>query len=353
MGSRRIISQGSPAHNGPDGSFPPVIGPARAAARGTSSTPGDATGEPFGQACGEMSPPDDSQRDDGVVAAASKVALYPARAAMRASRTRIEASVEGVLTGPELARLVDAVLAGPFPEELAHILVERKVIERVVAKMADEVEVADLVDQVLARPEVRDAVARAVGSDATHALLKQTLEHQTSSFAGDLAQSLRVHARALDARVDLRHPPAPEKFGGVVTRAIALVTDAVLISLIGASISAMATLVASLVGTLRPAWLVGLILACGWSVLCVVYFAGCWSLVGKTPGMMLMHVRVRGPRGEQPSFGRSLVRVLGLALAIIPCFAGFIPALFDGRRRALPDLLARTTVEADVRPTAV
>ena len=69
-----------------------------------------------------MTTPEDPARDDGVVAAAGRVALYPARAAMRASRTRIEASVEHVLTGPELARIVDAVLAGPFPEELGRIL---------------------------------------------------------------------------------------------------------------------------------------------------------------------------------------------------------------------------------------
>ena len=83
-----------------------------------------------------MSSPEDPHRDDGVVAAAGRVALYPARVAMRASRTRIEASVENVLTGPELARIVDAVLAGPFPEELAQILVERKVLERVATTIA-------------------------------------------------------------------------------------------------------------------------------------------------------------------------------------------------------------------------
>ena len=104
-----------------------------------------------------MSSPEDPHRDDGVVAAAGRVALYPARAAMRASRTRIESSVESVLTGPELARILDAVLAGPLPEELAHILVERKVLERVATTMAAEIQIDELVDQLLARPEVQAA----------------------------------------------------------------------------------------------------------------------------------------------------------------------------------------------------
>ena len=41
---------------------------------------------------------------------------------------------------------------------------------------------------------------------------------------------------------------------------------------------------------------------------------------------------------------RALIRLGGLVLAIIPLFAGFLPVLFDERRRALQDLLARTVV---------
>jgi uncharacterized RDD family membrane protein YckC len=335
VGVELIILHHRSAANGPDGSIDRDI-------RLRRPTPASPT-----RNLPQMSSPDDPARDDGVVAAAGRVALYPARAAMRASRTRIEASVESVLTGPELARIVDAVLAGPFPEELAQILVERKVIERIAAKIATDVQFADVIDQVLARPDVREAVAKAVGSDATHELIRRTLEQQTSSVAADLSQALRVRTRALDARVDLRRPPAPARFGGVATRAIALTADALLISLIALGVSTMVTLIASLVGTLRPAWLVGLLLASGWTLLFGVYFAGFWSLAGQTPGMRLMHVRVRGPGGAPLSLGRSLVRVVGLAAAIIPCFAGFVPALFDGRRRALPDFVAGTTVEVD------
>ena len=35
------------------------------------------------------------------------------------------------------------------------------------------------------------------------------------------------------------------------------------------------------------------------------------------------------------------------ALAIIPCFAGFVPVLFDSRRRALQDYMAGTVVVFD------
>jgi uncharacterized RDD family membrane protein YckC len=38
------------------------------------------------------------------------------------------------------------------------------------------------------------------------------------------------------------------------------------------------------------------------------------------------------------------VRLVGLVLAIVPLFAGILPALVDDRRRALQDFLAGTTV---------
>jgi uncharacterized RDD family membrane protein YckC len=275
--------------------------------------------------------PDDPVRHDSVVGAAGRLALYPARAAVRASRTRIEASVESILTGPELARIIDAALAGPFPEELARILVERRVVERMITEIAADAQLDQALARALARPDVREALRRA-------------LEQQTSNLAGDVSESLRTHARQLDQRVDRRAQPAPPRFAGVATRGIALAIDAALIGIVAACLSAMGTLIASLVGTLRPAWLVSLVLAVGWTVLAATYFIGFWSLVGQTPGMRLLRIRVVAAGDAPLSLTRAALRVVGLALAIIPCFAGFIPAFFDARCRALPDLIAKTTV---------
>ena len=69
---------------------------------------------------------------------------------------------------------------------------------------------------------------------------------------------------------------------------------------------------------------------------------------GQTPGMRLVNIRVSPGRSDrQLTAARALVRTVGLALAIIPCFLGFLPALFDSRRRALPDYLAGTVVLYD------
>ena len=63
--------------------------------------------------------------------------------------------------------------------------------------------------------------------------------------------------------------------------------------------------------------------------------------------MRLLALRVRGPAGGNPSIGRSVVRLVGLLLAIVPLFAGFVPVLFTERRRGLPDFLAGTVVVYD------
>jgi uncharacterized RDD family membrane protein YckC len=112
----------------------------------------------------------------------------------------------------------------------------------------------------------------------------------------------------------------------------------------------MLGLVASLVGGLRPTWLVGVVLGAAWALAALGYFVAGWSTVGQTPGMRLLAVRVVGPDGAPPGVARAVVRFGGLVLATIPLFAGFLPVLVDDRRRGLHDLLAGTVVLHDPPP---
>ena len=132
-----------------------------------------------------------------------------------------------------------------------------------------------------------------------------------------------------------------------MTRALALATDALVVTVIFMSFVGVAALIASLVGGLRPAWLVGTLLSVGWVVVAGTYFVLFWSSAGQTPGMRVLRLRVYGPAGDPPSIARSIVRLVGLVLAIVPMFAGFVPVLFTERRRGLPDFLAGTVVLYD------
>jgi uncharacterized RDD family membrane protein YckC len=149
---------------------------------------------------------------------------------------------------------------------------------------------------------------------------------------------------AATAPAEHRVTAAPVPYAGVATRGVALTIDAALSQGLFVVGAALLGLIGSLVGDLGSDLVVGGVLSGGWGLTMVCYFAGFWALAGQTPGMRLMHVRVVARDGRAPSFGRALVRVVGLVLSIIPLFAGFLPALLDDRRRGLADFLAGTVV---------
>jgi hypothetical protein len=61
-----------------------------------------------------------------------------------------------------------------------------------------------------------------------------------------------------------------------------------------------------------------------------------------------MDISVRDGDGTTITLARAILRYVGLVLATIPLFAGFVPVLFDDRRRAVQDWLARSVVVAAV-----
>jgi uncharacterized RDD family membrane protein YckC len=250
----------------------------------------------------------------------------------------------------EAERALDAALAGPLPEIAGRALVEHRVLDRVVAGMrevGDGKELERLAESVLREPAVRRAVAELVAS----AEVRQALLASTRETGGDAAGSARAKARAADDRVEARvhrllrrTPPALPGYGGVVTRGVALAADALLAQAAYLVLAASVALVLGLAGGLAPGWTTGTLAGAGWLLAVTAYFASFWSVTGQTPGQRLLGLRVVTGSRERPSLPRSLARVAGLILAIVPLLAGFLPALADSRRRALPDYLAGTTV---------
>jgi uncharacterized RDD family membrane protein YckC len=303
-----------------------------------------------------MTQKDDEQRPR-LAGAAGRAAFFPARAAARAWRAPIEEAVDEVLSAPEFARVLDRSLAGSLPEELARSLVRHRVLERIVAELAASGELERLVTAALASPTTNELTDKVLASDETQRALyhvasspelRDAIAKQTTGLADEVIAGLRARAEELDDRAErvLRRPARAGHpvYAGVATRALALATDAALTIVIWMSMVGLGALISTLVGSLRPTWLVGVLLASGWTLVVGAYFVLFWSSAGQTPGMRLLRLRVRGPTGNPPSIGRSLVRFVGLVLAIVPLFAGFLPILFTERRRGLPDLLAGTVV---------
>jgi uncharacterized RDD family membrane protein YckC len=306
-----------------------------------------------------MASPDHEERS-GLTDAAGRAALFSARTAARVWRDQLETAIDEVLSAPEIARVIDRALAGPLPEEIARSLVRHRVLERLVAELAASGELERLLNSALASPQTLELTDRVLTSDETqHALrhvasspeLREAVSRQTRGLVDEVVDGIRTSAVRLDQRVESavrrRERAVRTTFAGIVTRALGLAADAFATILLYLGIVGAVALIASLVGGLRPQWLVGTLLLVGWVLIAGGYFVLFWSSAGQTPGMRLLRLRVQTAAGNPPSVGRSIVRVIGLVLAIIPLFLGFVPVLFDERRRGLADFMAGTTVVYD------
>ena len=252
-------------------------------------------------------------------------------------------------------RLVDGAFASTLPEEVARSLVKHRVLERMVQEFARSGALDRALDDALKSPRTDELVERIVQSPQMRRAIEDVvagpevraaMARQTTGLGEELVAGVRSRAVAFDDRVERRSRTTPSPFAGVATRALALGIDAGLILVAFASLAALAGLIAALVGGLRPAWLAGALLAGGWLLLAWTYFVLFWSGAGQTPGMRLLRLRVLRA-GSPPSLGRSIVRAVGTVIAIVPFFAGYLPVLFDERRRGLPDFMAGTEVVYD------
>jgi len=86
------------------------------------------------------------------------------------------------------------------------------------------------------------------------------------------------------------------------------------------------------------------------TLLVLLYFAICWSVVGFTPGMFLTGLRIARKNGELPSFFRSLARILLFSLSALVFFIGFLWVIVDRRRQAWHDKIVGTYVVYAVLP---
>jgi uncharacterized RDD family membrane protein YckC len=141
---------------------------------------------------------------------------------------------------------------------------------------------------------------------------------------------------------------APVPYAGIASRAVALGLDVLIADLIVLLTGALLALVGSLVGDFELGTPGKLLAAAAWGAFLVGYFVVFWTSTGQTPGMRALGLRVTTARGGTLGLWQALIRVVGLGLAIVPLFAGFLPVLVDDRRRALQDFMARTVVVYDV-----
>ncbi len=139
--------------------------------------------------------------------------------------------------------------------------------------------------------------------------------------------------------------PSEPRYVGLATRALAFALDAALIDVVAVIVGIGAALIFSvfhLPKDLKALWVT--IGAGAYVIWFFAYFVTFWSGTGQTPGARVMQFRVESARGAELRPGRAAIRCVGLIAAALPLFLGYLPILFDAKRRGLADYLARTRV---------
>jgi uncharacterized RDD family membrane protein YckC len=135
------------------------------------------------------------------------------------------------------------------------------------------------------------------------------------------------------------------RYIGLITRGIAFVIDLALITLVAFLVAEAARLVGSMLHVSQETRtifrVIGAVAYVFWGA---AYFIAFWSATGQTPGNRMMQCRVVTEAGERVHSRRAALRCLGLVLAALPLFLGYLPIIVNRRRRGFADWLAGTVV---------
>lgn len=143
--------------------------------------------------------------------------------------------------------------------------------------------------------------------------------------------------------------PPDQPYAGMVSRGLAFSVDAlavVFVSTFGLQLALAILSVVDVTPDARPGHTAAVGYVVAVPLVFVAYCAGFWTLWGRTPGMMLLRLRVVVANGGPPGVGRSLVRALGYWVSAI-LFLGFLWIGVDRRSQGFHDKLAGTFVVYD------
>ncbi len=139
---------------------------------------------------------------------------------------------------------------------------------------------------------------------------------------------------------------AEPEYAGIVTRGCAFAADVAIVQVSLVAVGAVITLIAEAFGevSINLDALDIVLGALAWIVVFDTYMVSFWWLAGQTPGMRMLGINVRTIEGARVSPKRGVLRLVGMVLAAIPFFAGYVPIMLNERRQGFHDKLAKTVV---------
>jgi len=250
-------------------------------------------------------------------------------------------AIERIVEDGRLQEAIDRAIDSAQIEEAVRKAIESEVADRIWADILASDKAQMLVERVAEAPEVRAAIA------AQGLSLISDIGRQVSRITEALDDVVERVAHALVRRGDHE---AETNQAGLVTRLAAFAIDA---ALLAGFFSITGGVLASIIPAAFGDGASGLPAAALVSLLTAGFlFAGgvfitFWTLVGQTPGMRFLGIRLQRNGSNEIGFRHSLRRALAIPLALLPVGAGFLAILISPRRRGWHDVLAGTEVIYD------
>lgn len=250
----------------------------------------------------------------------------------------VERVLDEMVARGDLDRMVASVATDERAERLVRQVLESPTTKRILTEALESQLTIELTDHLVQSPELQRVLQDAVRS---------AVARQTATLADTVAASAHRADRSLEAgprRWLHRSPETARAYAGLTSRAAAFLVDSAVVHLGFLLGCGLFTLLAWLIGSTPSHQLAEALAGIGWTLLVAIYFVGFWAAAGQTPGMRLLRLRLAGPTGGAPSPARAVVRLLASLVAVAVVLLGFLPVLFDDRRRALQDFVAGTVV---------
>jgi uncharacterized RDD family membrane protein YckC len=267
----------------------------------------------------------------------------------RAVETAAEEAMVAAVESEAVERAIARVLQGPAVEEAMNSALESDAVKHALIDALD----SELVDEVWRRLLASDEAQRLVERIAEAPEIRAAISAQSMGLVEDVGHTIGNGTRRLDAVLERvvrriffrRRRMEPTERAGAATRGLAFGLDVLIVNLGFSGLAAVAALIASAF-TGNGNGVSNFALAAGtalWFTLGGLYLVGFWSLAAQTPGMRFLGIRL-DVEGRGLRLGRSVKRLIGMALAVIPFFLGFLGIFFDERRRAWDDRLSGVDV---------
>ncbi len=251
-------------------------------------------------------------------------------------------AIERIVEDGRLQKAIQESIDPEMIEEAVRKALENEVSDRIWIEILASDKAQMLVERIAAAPEVRAAIAQQGFGLITD------IGRQVSKITEALDDVFERVAHTVFRRGD--HDAETNQAGLVTRLAAAAIDIGLLVGFLSIVSGVFSSIIPTLFGSrgdegLSTAALIGLLTF--YFLFAGSVFVTFWTLIGQTPGMRFLGIRLQKGGSNEIGFRTSLRRGLAMPLAIIPFGLGFLGILISPTRRGLQDVIAGTEVIYD------